>query len=221
MASDEPLTDKSAVKSKRGLDLSGTDWDTAIDAWIREASRHLTDAIGRSLHRVSGHTEKLGTRGSQSLYVRDHLPVVEVAEVTYDGETVDAADYELGAAPEGELLRKHGYCWHNTSYAAGWQGKRDDPRPPEKLYAVTYEGGYVTPVQAPFGPDSDARDLPWDIEGAIIEYCVMKYHQAGTDQTAVQEKLGDSSKKWATVDGRRVPHSFADVVDRYQKPRPH
>lgn len=217
MASDTPLTDTAAVKSKRGLDLSTSDWDSAIDAWIKEGSRVLTDILGRNLHRVAGHKEKLGSRGGYRLYLREYLPVHEVTEVTYDGDTVDADDYHLEAAKDGELVHDGG-GWRDTSYEAGKYGDRQDPRPPEKLYEITYEGGYVTPDQAPFGADNDPRDLPYDIEGAIIEYCVMQYRQAARDKSVKSKKLGKGSITWVEIDGRRVPQSFADVAERYRKP---
>lgn len=220
MSSDEPLTTKAVVKGKRGLDISTADWDSAIEAWIKDASRIITDGIGRELHRVDGETEKLGSRGGYRLYLRNRLPVYDVTSVAHDGDTVDSADYYLGAEAEGELVHDGG-GWRDTSYSAGMFGNRQDPRPPEKLYEVTYDAGFVTPVQDPFGASNLSRDLPHDIEQAVIDYCVMQYRQAAKDPTVTQESLLGASKTWGQVNGRKVPPSLEDVVDRYHKPRPH
>ncbi|MFB6351810.1 MAG: hypothetical protein ABEN55_21690 [Bradymonadaceae bacterium] len=217
MPSDEPLTDKATVKGKRGLYISTTDWDSAIEAWIKAASRLITDGLGRELHRVDGETEKLGSRGGRRLYLRDRLPVHAVTSVEYDGDTVDAGDYYLEAESEGELVHDGG-GWRDTSDRAGMFGSRQDPRPPEKLYKVTYDGGFVTPVQAPFGSNNLSRDLPHDVEQAVIDYCVMQYRQAGNDKTVGREKFAGQSMTYEKVNGRRVPASVADVIDRLRKP---
>jgi hypothetical protein len=210
----EPLTTIAAVKGGRGLNTSSSDDDDALEDWIKTVSSMLRSAIGRPLHRVDDHTEHVGSNGTPALWVETHLPVVSISEITHDGDVVDTDDYELTDADLGRIGRTNDDLWRDTRYRGGIGHGRAHPRPPQRDYAVTYDGGWVTPYQVDQG-DYPERTMPYDVEQAIIDYCVMQLRSQGRDPNLVSETIESTSYKYR---GQPVPASFREVVDTYSIP---
>ena len=92
---------------------------------------------------------------------------------------MDSTNYEVENADAGFIRRiTGGWAW--TTRSAG--GVTHDPLAgaEESLYTVTYTGGYVTPQQA--ADDAElTRDLPYDIERAVIDMVKALYWGRGRD----------------------------------------
>jgi hypothetical protein len=208
------LTTIAAVKGGRGLDTSSTDDDDALEDWIRTVSDLLRQAIGRPLHRVDDYTEEVGSNGSPALWVQTHLPVVQISEITFDGDVVEADEWELTDPDFGRIGRTGDDLWRDTRYRGGIGHGRPSPRPAKCDYAVTYDGGWVTPWQVDQGEYAD-RTMPYDVEQVIIDYCVMQLRGRGRDPGLVSESIESTSYKYR---GQPVPPSFEHVVDTYSIP---
>jgi len=199
MASNEALTTKSVVKGE--LEIASTTHDSWIDRQIKVASGKFTKIANRNFHSVSGHTEDVGSFGATYLTLEEYFPITSVEKVEYRGSVVNADEYELHNRA-GMVRYKIGN-WISTEV--------DDGVDPAKDYAVTYDAGWTTPAQ------SGTRNLPFDLEEAIVQYVVTKFAQRGRDETVASMAVGDGSIKWTEHDGERLPASFVETAKEYKR----
>ena len=199
MASAAQLTTLQTVKDE--LQITSSTDDGYLTRQIKVASQMFTELCGREFHRQAGRTDEVVGEGGRFLYLKSVYPVTAINSVKYDGEAVDSDLYALQNR-EGLILRASGR-WQDTEH--------------QRLYEIEYDAGYVTETQAPFGTNSDPRDLPFDLENAIIQFVVANYRERGQSDNVASKKLGDTSIKWTTTQGRRVPQTFADAITTYGK----
>lgn len=141
----------------------------AILAASAEAEAHCRRPFAR--RRL---TETRPVEGGRVLL--DLTPLVAVHSVSVDGEAMlgfsveDAAAGILGGVGSG-LLGEGEARWWNDPYRGAARGPR--------RATVEYTGGFVPPYPAPPGEDDPPRDLPHDIEAAVVELAAAKLGGAG------------------------------------------
>lgn len=118
--------------------------------FLIDCARQATDMVKRICGRAfekGTFTEKVQGTGRQWMLLPVY-PIDTITSISFDGETVPAADYELYDAKSGILYKNDGW----ESYAAN-AGKR---------YTIVYTGGYITPGKS-------GRTFPYDVEAAAME----------------------------------------------------
>lgn len=182
--------------------------DRIIRALIEEASEEFALATGRQFFNKSDHVEYAKGYGSPILMVRDHLPIESITEIVFDnGSTtveVDDSDYMIENAGAG-MIRRVGSVtgkWTFTGHTNIGTRMNQIPGSERPLYKVTYSGGYVGPQQAHLD-DTLTRDLPRDIERAIISKVVQQYRRQGRDTDVVSESVGNASIRYDSSTGGR------------------
>ena len=190
------LTTLSVVKDELGIASLNTDDDSTLERKIRQASRMFKRITGRQFHEESGHKEKVPAFNLKRLMVEDHTPIQSISkiELSLDGDLneVDASNYEIENADAGFIRRVNG-GWQNTqSFYREIEPSQIEEY--QQLYTVTYTGGYVTPQQE--ADTGDTRDLPFDIEDAVIDLVVQKFRSKGRDPNVASEKIMSTSIKY-------------------------
>lgn len=209
---DHALTDVTAAMGALGLETLTASERTYIEMLIHVASDLFTEATNVAWHRVAGHVEKVSGDGSHILRLTDYAPLVSISSITYEGDPIDSSEYGIGSARQGEIVRKNG-GWADTSRVVQHLNTHRIPASDRTPYEVTYTAGFVTPQQATDGLGQ--RDLPYDIEQAVLDYVVSRYAQRGRDQMVSSIKVLDGSI--AYVKGSAVPQQFAHTVNRYRR----
>lgn len=172
---DHALTTLDEACGQIGINV-GDDDDAVIRA-VNRASRRIASFCGRELHYSSGIVENVGGYGTTDLVV-SRFPIASVASVAFDGATIAANDYDILDGLSGVIYRRAGWLWTTTREYGVAQPFR--PGAEEKLYAVTYAGGYWTPAQGPLSAKpAAATALPDDIEQAAIELAAITYQRRG------------------------------------------
>lgn len=204
-----------AVKSEMGIE------DDAHDALIRRKIRsysHMFDTIiGRCLAYDDAFTEYVAQPAGRRRLVVSSTPVHDVTEINFEGDVVDVSDYFIEDKDTGFIAKKYG-TWGDT--AASPANIRRRPRQqPLARYTVTYEKGYITPQQDLDDPQLE-RDLPYDVEDAILAAVVSGVNQAGVDSAVASLSVGDGSTTFVAQNDatpRQVPALFTEVAHRYKR----
>lgn len=196
----------------------------ALERAIMAASAEVARVAGRALHRVAGAVDRVKGYGGARL-VLPRAPVVSIAsiaELADDGtvsETYDATSYELESAEAGIVYRAIGWPWTLTA-ASGVDGGGVAGSERASL-RVTYTAGWITPWQAdPAYPGGalGTRDLPWDLEDAVIQAAVTRYRGRGRDAAVKSERLGEEAVTYADVSqgGSWLPPAAYRVAQAYR-----
>jgi len=80
-----------------------------------------------------------------------------------------------------------------------------------KSYTVSYSGGWVTPEQARNSEGALVRNLPFDIERAVIDMVTSLYLQRGRDRSVTARTAAQGSSTFATD-----PAGYADTAKRWR-----
>lgn len=205
------LTTLQTVKDDLGID------NTDDDQWIVRRINFFSDLFerltGRKWYYVEDHVEKIGaSRGDTRLVVSEHLPIEDVDKIELKGDEIDSEAYEIEDKGLGWIRRKEG-SWSTSEPLRG----RINSYPmgePRLTYEVTYTGGYVTPSQADGDEDLD-RDLPYDVELAVIESIRREYNAKDRDPNLKSlSVLGDQVTFNEAHKG--VTPELEDVIERYK-----
>jgi hypothetical protein len=212
----QALTTLAVLKSELGI--SGSTEDTYLERLIERASQGLQSALDRSVYYEEDIVEYV-TGGGTSLLIVDRTPITSISSIIYDTgsgttTTVDATDYRIAAAASG-LIERVGGVWPDTSDRTG---VLLDPvtSTQRRSIKVTYTGGWVTPQQA----DDDGsltRDLPYDIEDAVLQFAVQHYREKGRDTSVKSIKALKTSVTWHDHGAGSMPRAMQRVVDRYAR----
>lgn len=213
---DYALTTVGAVESELGL-ASGSA-DAYLERQIHAYSDLFREATGRPWHRDNSYTEKVASTGDTRLFL-ERRPVREIDKVAIDDEEVEADGYEIEDGEAG-ILRRIDEPWEHTAVVR--RRVRGYPTRYQPTVEVTYDGGYVTPTQAPFGADNDDADLPASIEQAIISTVATAYRRKGSPARVESESIGSASISFARPDaeagalGEHVSPAFESAVRRHR-----
>lgn len=181
--SENCLTTLSAVKDELRISEADTTYDTPLERYIQSVSAAFETLCDRKFHFGAGIVEKVPGYGTR-LVVLSRRPVVSVSSVVVDGATLSSGDYELHDAEAGLLYRSCGWPWTASTQASATYYQV--PGTEERSIAVTYTGGYVTPVQA---TAQLPRTLPYDLEQLCIDGVVALFRDRGVNKAMKSEKL--------------------------------
>lgn len=198
------LTTYDAVRSALGLaSVEGDPRRVELERLINMASASLEELAHREFHRGAAVVENHRAEGGQYLYLR-RRPVVSVTSVQHldpeDGtvdETIASASY-WADLESGCLFRADG--WPDDRLAAGVTGDPVGTAP--RTIRVTYTGGWITPSQAipaenTGGTSLGTRDLPYDVEDAVIRCVVSAASRYGQDETVGFANNVNVSRSWS------------------------
>lgn len=208
------LTTVSTVEAELGLS-SGTDTAT-LERYINAYSDLFEEQTGRPWHRDDAYTEQVKSTGDTRLLL-SRRPVRSIGEVKVKGDTVDAADYAIEDDKLGYLRLDDGF-WESTGVAI--RRVREYIKYHEMRVEVTYDGGYVTPKQVDDGTFTP-RDLPHDIEHAVVTSVASAYRRQGKPTGIDSETIGSASISFARPQGggslgANVSESLESAIRRYR-----
>lgn len=215
------LTTVSTVQDELGI--SGS--TSTLERYIRQASDFFRRLTGRRWYEETEYVEEVAGYRGKRLLVFDHLPIdqIRTIEIKIDDTTdeLNSGAYEIEDAQSGFIRRIDGSSWELTeSYFSNIEPEYTGEN--LKLYRVTYDGGYVTPEDA--SQNNKTRDLPYDIEDAVIDFVTSKYVKKGSGSAVDSESIMSASIDYqdtSDVDGvlaGTTPY-FSTVVKQYRNPK--
>lgn len=179
------LTTLQALKDELGITDSGE--DSKLEALINRYSDRIASYCNRGFHYESARSEDFAGYGSVFVVV-EKPPIKSITSITYNGDTIDADNYEIHRASSGEIYTAAGWIW-----TVGYDQEINSipiPGSERKRYTIVYACGWVTPQQA-LDDATLTRDLPYDLEEACLIACTSKYRNMGRNTAVKSEKLGD------------------------------
>lgn len=217
------LTTLATLKSELGI--SGTAEDTRLERLIEVASRRMIGLLNREqVHYVEDRQESVRGVGNSRLRLQV-APLRSIGSIAFTSDggvtssTVAATDYTIEDEGLAWVLRLGG-LW---AYTGDRIGATRDPVPGTErpYYLATYTGGWVTPQQAA-DDVSLTRDLPYDLEDAVIALATARYYDDGTGLNVKSEKLLAASityQEGVTDTGRAIlPAPVQQAVAQYGWP---
>lgn len=182
---------------------------TLLERLVNSVSAQIGQYVGRDLTFESARVDNLRGYGTTFLVVTK-TPLKVLTSITFAGDTVDSADFSIDNADAGLIYRRTGWIWTAPRRA----GITNPPMPgmEERLYQITYDGGWVSPAQ------TGTRDLPFDLEDAAIRMIISRARQKGRDLSIKSEKLGSWGASYGAGDasGNGIPSEVAAVLNRYK-----
>lgn len=167
---DEPATVSGAYATvaRVALELGVTsETDLQLLAhYVKDATAAIETYCNRDFARQTGIVEKVQGNDSHFLYLK-RTPVLSIASITYEGETLAVSDYEIWDAGAG-LLRRDSQLWEK-----GYDNDR---------YIVTYTAGYYL-------PGTDDANLPHSIQRACIMLAKQMWRAKDRDLDIQSEKV--------------------------------
>lgn len=196
MTSTAALTTLEAVK--RDLDIEGNEEDAALSAMIGQASASLVSCIGRPLVRETVRQTFRLQRPVKALCL-DRFPVAAGTVPTVTEKAAPLAPSAFECDSKAGLL----YRLSTDDRYRDW---------PAEVVVVEYSAGYVL-------PGAEGRDLPEDIEAAVVALVRRAYHQLGRDPLLRTLDLQSVKLDWfVPTSGDGMPPEVAAVIDRYRQP---
>ena len=209
------LTTLDTVKEELDADDSS---DLSIKRKIRVYSDLFRSVADRNFSFESSKTIRVRQPAGRRFLRVHETPLHEVESVRLHSKQgvkeFDADEYFIDDPSTGLIARYHG-TWQATSASQG-NIRRKPTSQPISTYEIVADVGYVTPKQAQ--DEQLTRDLPYDIEEAIVLAVVSGITQQGVDSAITQISVGDGS---TTLDSagdtpRQVPQFFMDVAKKYK-----
>jgi hypothetical protein len=189
---DNALTTLATLKDELGI--VGATQDTTLERMINSVSAAIESYCNRKFWYEADIAEKVAGYGTKYLHVSRN-PIVSISSITFDGATVGSDNYEIHDANGGSLYSLGEWTWTTDSAP----NLSSDPLPgnEQKLYEVTYTGGWVTPHLA----GVLTRNLPYDLEDACVMMCTSRYRWKGRDPSVKSERLMEGSQTFAATSG--------------------
>jgi hypothetical protein len=198
------LTTLQALKDELGITDSGE--DAKLEALINRYSDRIATYCNREFHYEAARSENFAGYGYTTVDV-EKPPLKSITSITYNGDTLDSASYEIHDTNAGTIYRTARWIWPVDSI----QEITAIPIPgsERKRYTIVYTAGWVTPQQA-IDDATLTRDLPYDIEEACLWACTSKYRNTGRNTAVKSEKLGDWQVTYGSTGGI-VQQGFTDL----------
>lgn len=214
------LTNVATMEAVLGL-ASGSA-DATLQRVINQASAIAESYANRVFYRNTAITEKHpGQPGP--LLVLDQAPVNSITSITYlTGSAEDSSTYEIQDANVGSVYRISG-TWAGIETLYGDSSQTIFTGQGRKVWTVVYDGGWYTPKQDDDG--AGTRNLPYDIEQAVISVAVALYRSEGRDPTVTSERLMEAQQTYATGGGSAGSGGWLDsavpaaamILKRYRR----
>ena len=194
------LTTVAALRAELDLDVDPAK-TALLERYIEAASAMVVRFCGRELAQAT-RVEKHRGMGTVRLFL-NAPPIVSITSIVIDDDALDAADFEIEDAGAGIVYCADGFAWSAQEQAGPSYHLAPGTEAPSIV--VTYVGGWITPSSA-------SRDLPFDIEQAVIELAVSMWKRRGRDVALTGESFETSS--YSYVDG--LPGSVAAKLMSYR-----
>lgn len=209
------MTTLATALDELGLTNDGGAQDARVERYIMAGSELMSKLCNRNLYRAADHVERVAGAGGVYLVVNDHRPIVSIDSIVWDPRdgtttTVDSDDYAISDAGAGKIEYVGG-AWDSSRV----QVQRIERTPTGRAlprYKVTYTGGWITPKQDDDGVGD--RDLPYDLEDAVLQYVSMRWSRRGQDASVASKKVGPAS---VTYNGHTVPPAFKQAAQKYKR----
>jgi hypothetical protein len=183
------------------------------EALINAASDTIERFCGRSFARQVGIVENVAGFGGPALWLARN-PVEAIASITFDGSAISATDYTL--EPEkGRLYRASGWVW-TASIARAIDEFLQLPGTEEKLFQVTYTGGYALPQN---NRTPGTYPLPYDLEEACLALATYRMSMSPKNQGLSAEQAGNASRSFSGGKAPDVPDYIAGMLEPYVRIR--
>lgn len=178
-----------------------------LSSFINEATAMIERYCGRKFKQETI-TTKFAGNGERYIFL-DRLPVNSITSITHDGQTVPSSDYEISNAETGEIFNRYG--WIETVAKSSTVSRPDVTFSEEKLYSISYSGGYILPGNA-------SRSLPYDLERACVELVKSMFSQRKNDPSVTKQSLsGVASVEYGSGQGAaNMPSSVVAILDNYR-----
>jgi len=172
------LTTYATAKGELQAIAPGATWSddslqTAVERIINVSSEAISTYCGRLLHYGESIEKSVPPRGTSLRVTRTPLDTDETPTAALDG--VSVGTLEIQDAALGLLYCAAGFGFsEDTQYILSADdmrpttGHTSEPGIGSRDLAVTYTGGWITPVQAAATIPPGTRTLPWVIEEACI-----------------------------------------------------
>lgn len=167
------------------LGLADSSQDARLERYILQASAAIEGYCDREFRKTAT-TERLQASGTTRL-VLARRPLVSIASIVMDDETLDTDGYEIQDADAGIVYREDGWP-RIDAVVAGSIGLDPIAGTAKADIVATYTGGYVLPNDA-----TGTRNLPYDIEQACILTVTSLYRGRGRDRSVASKATGDAS----------------------------
>lgn len=210
-APDKLLTTVAKVKATLGI--SSTDQDELIEDMVRAASDFVVTYCGRDFARQRVR-ESIVSKGTPELLL-SLTPVINIEFVDYDDSEI--TDWVLYDKEAGIIQRRNGFQSTNLPFHTI---DRAPSSYHEKRWHVTYTGGFVLPN---WDVSEGTRNLPYDLERAVIDMVKTQVKTAPIDGNMRSYKIGDTQITWdrslgETGAGGIIPNSALSVLNYYRRP---
>lgn len=202
------LTTVSTIEGELGLGAGSA--TALLERLINGASEAIERFCGRHFEYEANISEKVAGYGGVRLVV-SRTPVVSIASIAYNGSTISSSEYSIEDADAGLIYRSTGWKWTAIRRPDITQDRL--PGTEQKLFTVTYTGGYVTPQQAADNP-ALTRSLPYDLEQACIDAVVTWYRDRGENRNITSEKVMSASLSY---NRHALPEPVQEMLAPYRR----
>lgn len=232
------LTTLAHVKDELAITVST--FDSLLTRYISEASDEILKFVDRVLAREQVTETLVGT--GRTILMVGRRPLVALTSVSYDGDALDAADYQIGDKAAGFVLSLTGGFYDDRPNRQ-WINLEPVSQPGEPLYSVVYWAGFLLPGDVRSGTtysaaaadnsiNDSAGNLPLYVAGDVVT--VSGFATAGNNGRAVvvsrtASKLivsgltlaNEAAGQTVSLDGTTLPADFSVsciemVVARYR-----
>lgn len=184
-----------------------------ITRLINTASDAIARACNAEFYYQAGIVASLPGWGTKDL-ILPRGPVLAVSSVKIDGVLLDAADYTIADAG-ARLLEMINGTWPWTAREVGSIGGGPLPGTEDRDIEVTFTAGYRLPKDdAPTATPPVVRTLPWDLEGAAIDYVRWLYFGRKRDPAVKSKAVLDAS---VSYNGFEVPAGIVATLKLYTR----
>lgn len=204
-----------------GITADGGANDAIVEGAIDDATDLVEEYCGRSFSRAAVVAEKAAGYSGSPFLVIDRPPINDALitdlTITVLGASVDLTDgYEIEDREAG-LIRSD-YGWGESSFSIGRIAIGRQPGTERKAYAVTYDGGFVTEVQAAESGgtyEGETVTLPGPIKRAMLEIVGLWAAQTGRNPNLTSERIGPAAETYSSNGVLSIPKSAEALLDRY------
>lgn len=205
------LTTVGTAKGFIGIPADDLTKDSLLEFLINATSERIEKYCSRHFEKATYIEYYMGHERQRLLL--NQYPIVSIASVELNGQTLASTEYEIEDADAGILYREIGWPWQG--YSVGLVG---EPNVPARNIKVVYIAGYVLPKDATV---DNPRTLPYDLEQACVSFVAYLYGgrvgagKASEQQGAVRadyEKLISGDKLLS------LPPEVAALCEGYRKP---
>lgn len=201
-----------------GLTSDGGSQDARIEGFIDSATDFIESYCGRSFARASVVDEEVAGYNHMVdlLLARPPINSANVAAMTFkylDSAITDTTNISIDDASAGILRCDSGWSQvsaYRSSIAGGQQAGTE-----KKAYKISYDGGYVTEVQAAeVGGTYNGQTvtLPGAIKLAALDIVTVWWRSQGKNANLKSQKIGDAAETYGSAGAGAIPDSVYTLL---------